>query len=548
MYLNIRSRALIVSLGVIAAIMLALPGFRVFGLTDAKTGLYSELFGAVVGGVVALISVNIPVRPGEKVEPWLRHERLAWTLIGLGVLIWGMGEVIEAFYRYNLLPGQNLFPSFADLGYASLPPLVFAGLLLQPSSGSRRVRFFATLDSLIATGATLAIVWCLLLGREAVDAGETNLTKFFSFYYPITDIALLSCVIFLLLRGRGHIYQTNARRMGLVVIGIGLCLFIISDFNFNLQEDLGTYVDGTWMDLGWPLGLMTIALAAHLRRFIPATSGELVERRVRESEERVTLGLTQFIPYFLVGILFLVLVINVFSSDPIQKWDRPVLLLAIIGVVALVIFRQLLTQLENERLAHKQTIALEHLSTVRVRVEEQANMIAEYNMSLEEGIAHLKEVQTQLANGNLRARARINKGKLASLAGNLNIMADRLLGFEQEGQRAQKLERALDDLSAAFENYRASGHFFLPLSCNEFPEIHRLLLSMGLQYTQAIPRRDHSPITSPYPESELLPRQIVGIPLQRGDYLSESSRNRSNTEALPSYDVPQEPLLDWRDR
>src|SRR6185312_442064 len=98
MYLNSRSRYLIIAIGVIAILMIAILGFHLFGATVLKYGLYSQLFGALLGGVLAIISVNIPVRRGEEAEPWLGRERLAWTLIGAGAILWGLGEVV---YRYE---------------------------------------------------------------------------------------------------------------------------------------------------------------------------------------------------------------------------------------------------------------------------------------------------------------------------------------------------------------------------------------------------------------------------------------------------------------
>jgi hypothetical protein len=481
MRLSAWSRGLIIAMAIIAAIMIMILGFHWFGPAVLKWGLYSQLFGAILGGIVAIVSVNIPIRFGEEAEPWLGNERLAWTLLGAGSIMWGIGECI---YRYLLAHNLPNFPALSDVGYSSLPPLMFIGLLLQPSSGPGRARLLVILDSLISMGSILAIAWFLLLGSMAAAPGEANLAKFLGLYYPITDMALLSCVIFLITRGQGRVYQANARRLSLLLIGIGLCVFAVSDFNYNIQNNMGTYIDGTWADLGWPLGLMIIGLAAHLRRFIPATSGDLVEERIRHREESVTFGPAQLLPYVLLGALFLVLVINVLSNDPTQIWNRPVLLVATLCVVTLVVIRQLNTQLENERLSRKQSSSLERLAMANARVEEQARLIADHNANLEDGIGHLKEIQAQLANGNLRARARISSGNLVSLAGSLNLMADRLLRFEQVDNYAQKLTRALNDLSRAFDQYRNSGKFALPPSCSEFPEIQRLLISMGMKYSQ----------------------------------------------------------------
>ncbi len=44
---------------------------------------------------------------------------------------------------------------------------------------------------------------------------------------------------------------------------------------------------------------------------------------------------------------------------------------------------------------------------------------------------------------------------------------------------AQRLSRALTELSAAIERYRMGGPFMVPASCNDFAEINHLLLVIG---------------------------------------------------------------------
>src|SRR5579883_3186778 len=162
------------------------------------------LTGAVIGGTLTLGSILYPVRRRERVEPWLRNEQLAWVLIGSGVILWGFGE---SFWRYYISQGVQPFPSTADLGYSCFPLCIFVGLLLMPSPGSGSRRLFLLMDSLIGMGSLFAIAWFLLLGSLAQAPGEVNLAKFLGLYYPVADTALLSCVVFLLLRGQGRIYQ-----------------------------------------------------------------------------------------------------------------------------------------------------------------------------------------------------------------------------------------------------------------------------------------------------------------------------------------------------
>lgn len=463
---------------------------------------FSQWAGAVAGGILTLVAVNTPIRDGEMVEPWLGRERVAWICIGCGLLMWGFGE---SFWRYFILTNQSPFPSQADIGYSALPPLIFAGMLLQPSSGSGRGRALLLLDSIISMGALLAIAWYILLGSLALQSVENPLAKFLGLYYPTSDIALLSCVVFLLLRGQSRIYQSRSRRIGFIVIGLGLCFFATSDFIFNVQQNIGTYVEGTWVDIGWPLGMMTIGLAAYLRRFVPTTDADSLEQRLRQRAQRTKLGLEKLIPYALLGILFLVLVLNVLSTDKLQVAIRPVLLFSTIVVVGLVVVRQVLTLQENERLTRRQAESLQRLELANQQIEEQSRMIAERNESLELGVTHLKDVQARLANGNLRARARLNSGELLPLAASLNLMAERLMRLEQSDVYAQRLSRALAELSASIERYRMGGPFIVPTSCNEFAEINHLLMVMGLKQHVEMARpyqaNGQSKLVQPAPEA-----------------------------------------------
>ena len=516
--MNSTARFVIKSVAWIGVFMLIIVVFHIGGSTIAlRVGQFSPLCGALIGGFLALISAIIPAQRKETNEPWLRNERLAWALIGFGVIMWGFGDCI---WRYYMSIGQSPFPSLADIGYFSFPLLVFAGLLLQPPSGAGRKRLLILLDSLISMGSILAIAWYLLLGSLAQAPGEANLAKFLGLYYPITDTALLSCVMFLLLRGQGRAYQATARRVSLLVIGLGLCFFVFSDFLFNIQQNAGTYVEATWVDLGWPFGMMTIGVAALLRRFLPVTPEEVIEQRVKYQAEQVSFGLPQYLPYMLLSFLFFVLSLNVLSSDSNQLAIRPVLLLATLGVVGLVVIRQVLTLLDNARLTRQQAESLEDLQVANQRIEEQSRIMAIHNAELEHGIEHLKDVQASLANGNVRARARLTSGALLPLAASLNLMAERLIRLWQTSLHAQYLVTALGDLCNALDNHWKGERLVIPDSCRELIEIHRLLRSMRIDtlsagyqtVTQPLTNKPLTQPVTPRPATHLFSSQLEGTP------------------------------------
>ncbi len=522
-------------IGIVLGLEVLMALFMLFHL-GGNAWRFAQLFGALVGGAITLISINIPRHSEETTEPLLSRERLAWTLVGCGLLAWGFGESI---WRYYIITNQNPFPSYADLGYAALPPFIFVGLLLLPSSGSGRRTIMLLLDSLISMGALLAIGWYLLFGDIALlSTTEDLLAKFLGLYYPTTDVALLSCVVILLLRGQGRLYQATARRSSLIVIGIGLCFFIISDFAFNLLQNANTYVEGTWVDIGWPLGLTTIGLAAYLRRFLSLTSDDQIEQRLRRRTERFTFGPELLLPYLCLFTLFVVLIVNVLSMDVIQRNIRPILVIATMVVVSLVVLRQILTLLDNARLARQQADALQRLEAANRQIEEQVRMTAERNHALEVGINHLKNVQARLANGNLRARARLSGGELLPLAANLNLMADRLMRLEQGQIYSQRLTRALVELSQAIERYRIGGPLIIPPSCNEVTEINHLLLVMGL--------KEKAEIVQPRYVSSTPPPSAVGQAAQ-GDLTAPAAGiptvphtpSFSPSATLPTWPGPQ---------
>ncbi len=476
------STGLLKTLAWIGAGMMVVVVFHLGGSFAHLMGQFSPLIGAFIGGGITLFCASISMRRDENTEHWTGLEQVSWFLIGVGVLVWGLGE---SFWRYSISIGQTPFPSLADVGYSLFPLLAFTGLLLQPAPAQRSRRLVLLMDSFISMGSIFAIAWYLLLGSLAQAPGEANLAKFLGIYYPTADMALLSCVVFLLLRGQGRIYQANARRISLLVIGLGFCFFIASDFLFNIQNNAGTYVEATWVDMGWPLGMMTIGAAAYIRRFFPATSEEVFQQRLERRTESIIFNPQQLMPYALLALLFVALTLDVLAPDAGQRAIRPVLLFSTLAVVALLVTRQIFTLWDNMRLAQRQAEALDELERVNTLVEEQSREIAAHNIELEEGIEHLKTVQAGLANGNLRARAHLTQGALLPLAGSLNLMAERLMRLGQGNLYAQRLVKALGDLSMAFERTALGMPLAIPESCNELTEVNRLLVALRVKRLQS---------------------------------------------------------------
>ena len=124
-------------------------------------------------------------------------------------------------------------------------------------------------------------------------------------------------------------------------------------------------------------------------------------------------------------------------------------------------------------LTHKQTAMLQELEGIN-------QSIAQRNTVLEAGITYLKDIQTRLANGDMRARAHIMNGELWPLATGLNLMAERMMRSERNQKDAEKVAQAVGDLSQAIERARKGGQLVVPFSCLHIPEMHRLLYALNL--------------------------------------------------------------------
>ncbi|HKT83354.1 MAG TPA: GGDEF domain-containing protein, partial [Solirubrobacterales bacterium] len=185
----------------------------------------------------------------------VRRERAAWTLLGAGLLLYTGGEI----YYSAVLTGQASvpIPSLADAGYLAFYPLAYAALivLLRERIGSFPAARW--LDGAIVGSAVAALAAALVLS-PIVDASSegSTLAVATNLAYPIADVALLTLVI------TAAAFTGWRPGRSWAILGAGLLLLSVSDVTYLLQSAEGTYVEGTVLDVGWPLGILLLAAAA----------------------------------------------------------------------------------------------------------------------------------------------------------------------------------------------------------------------------------------------------------------------------------------------
>jgi two-component system cell cycle response regulator len=183
------------------------------------------------------------------------RERLAWGLLGLGLLAWTGGEI---FYSAVLAGAETIpIPSPADAGYLLFYPLAYAALigLLRDRIGAFPIARW--LDGLVVGTAIAALAATLALGPivDASSAGSTAAVAT-NLAYPIADLTLLTLVF--------TACAFTGWRPGLtwLTLGGGLLVLAFSDGIYLLQSAQGTYVEGGILDVAWPLGALLLATAA----------------------------------------------------------------------------------------------------------------------------------------------------------------------------------------------------------------------------------------------------------------------------------------------
>ena len=185
---------------------------------------------------------------------WARRaDRVAWLLIGAGLLAWTFGE---AWYTVVLWDLKTVpVPSLADAGYLAFPPLAATGLVLLLRRGVSRAAA-AWPDALIAALPIAALSATIALDAVLGDLAGGVAAKATALAYPVFDMVLIG-VLAGGLAARG--WRVERR---LAMLGVGIVVFWLADTLWMAQTAAGTYQPGGWFDIGWWLGMYLIALAA----------------------------------------------------------------------------------------------------------------------------------------------------------------------------------------------------------------------------------------------------------------------------------------------
>ena len=221
------------------AVWLVAHELRVVGVPDLD---FAPLTSRFAHDVVLLLVAGVCLWRGVSV----RAERVAWLLIGTGVLGWTFGELYYTAVLWD--ESSPPIPSPADAGYLAFPLLTFAGMLALLRS---RARFSpALLVDGIATALAVAALSAAIVFQSALEYASGDADR--GLDEPrVPDLGSVPAArsASAPLAGTGwRLDRTWALLAG------GILLFWFADSVYLVRVAEGTYESGGWFDAGWWAG------------------------------------------------------------------------------------------------------------------------------------------------------------------------------------------------------------------------------------------------------------------------------------------------------
>ena len=289
-----------------------------FENTDV-TGLVYSLVAAGSGVALLAAAQVVHGRP-----------RVAWSLIGGGILSWGVGEAI---WMAQLQVGEIPYPGTADFFYIAGYPLIFAGVLLLPYLRPGRFERIRLAIDVIAGTLSLAVVMWVSYLSDIVGVGSTAVETSLNLLYPFGDVLLGTALMVLAMR-------RSEQRIDLrIFLLAGAVAFTtVADVIFSLQVAAETYVDWTWLDGLWLFAYSLFALAAWFVTRPAAPVGQ---------NYRTVRGWQLAAPYSAVAALFVVRLVTSGGNDLVLNVTTT-------AVAVLLVLRQNVAIRERRELLERQ--------------------------------------------------------------------------------------------------------------------------------------------------------------------------------------------------
>ncbi|HEU4461852.1 MAG TPA: diguanylate cyclase [Solirubrobacterales bacterium] len=248
-----RSRAVaFVALGLLGA-LLAFYAVVVVGELPGEglqTAVGRWVYDVIVLGAAAIVLWRAAVMPAE---------RRAWLALGIGLLLWALGQTYYSVVLYYAEPAP--FPSPSDALFLAFYPASFVALVLLLRARVAHLDPLAWVDALIGALAVAALAAALIFPPVLEALGGSPLGVAVSLAYPCMDVVLLGML-------SGAFVLSKWRASGTwLLIAVALLLFGVCDVVYLSAGGQSTTALNV-ASVGWPLAFLLLALAS----WLPATA------------------------------------------------------------------------------------------------------------------------------------------------------------------------------------------------------------------------------------------------------------------------------------
>ena len=354
-------------------------------ITDQQRVIFSDLFSPFID-LLASITLLITARQSAKHS---RQLGLAWKMIAFSALVFALGDITWAVLELGLR--EPPFPSPADAFYLLNYPFLLAGVLLLPEKpATRGEQIKKVLDMGIVMVASIFAFWNFLMGPlVASNAEYPLLEQAILLAYPVGDLVLLWALLRIIYKRSDQQEETDVPTF---LLAASIAVTIIADCIYTYQAFMGTYVSGSFLDTLWRIGILLIGLAGIAQvtaiRARKSTAG--FPSRLESLVKKIR-AVTPYFPYLWLIAAYLILIRS--SIYPMYM-DFLSLLITVGGIIGLVLLRQMITLVENDKL----NLELQHAME---KLRGQTGELEQANQELQNEIMERKAIERQLTHDSL---------------------------------------------------------------------------------------------------------------------------------------------------
>ncbi|MEA2405896.1 MAG: hypothetical protein QOE69_15 [Thermoleophilaceae bacterium] len=228
-----------------------------FSVVQTATGVAGsfgdDLFANVLTPAIPALAAALCFARARLFAP----DRGAWLAMSVGLGLWALAELYWVVFFSD--PSDIPYPSPADALWLAFYLTSYVALMALIRARVRSFQASMWLDGLIAALGAAGLVAALVFKPALTQTHASGAALATNLAYPIGDLLLIAMVF-----GMFALSGWRAERAWLV-LAAGLLASAVGDSIFVYQSAMGTYQEGTLLDVSWALSASLVAMAAWQR-------------------------------------------------------------------------------------------------------------------------------------------------------------------------------------------------------------------------------------------------------------------------------------------